>query len=334
MANRQSDEKSPAERVRARRQQSRNKQPKAPVGSSATRKPKSQHAPVTRRPVSPVPVVTRKKHTAYVPLKKKGAELQIPALPNLQLGWRLISGAVLALSLAVVFSFTSLSTFQISAIHLIGAERLSAEAVLSQVDLAGKSIIQVQPEEVRARVEEQFPGVKQVSVAVNLPASVTISVEERIPLILWEQNTTAYWIDAEGVMFPVFGEAEVAQSVIATGDPPPTPEVFSADLDDTTGEISHLLEVRYPRTTTNFVEAVLSLKDHVPEGTTLQYDPQFGLGWRDPSGWLVYFGQDTNNIEIKLAEYQTIVQEISKQNINPTLISLEFLHAPYYRVEQ
>jgi len=79
---------------------------------------------------------------------------------------------------------------------------------------------------------------------------------------------------------------------------------------------------------------VLSLKDHVPEGTTLQYDPQFGLGWRDPSGWLVYFGQDTNNIEIKLAEYQTIVQEISKQNINPTLISLEFLHAPYYRVEQ
>ncbi len=334
MANRQSDEKSRAERVRARRQQSSTKQPKAPVGSSATRKPKSQHTPVTRRPVSPVPVVTRKKHTAYVPLKKKGAELQIPALPNLQLGWRLISGAVFALSLAVVFSFTSLSTFQISTINLRGAERLSAEAVLSQIDLAGISIIQVVPEDVRALVEERFPGVKQVSVSVNLPASVTINVEERKPLILWEQDSTVYWIDAEGVMFPVFGEAEIAQAVTATGDPPPAPEVFIADLDDETGEISHLLEVRYPRTTANFVEAVLSLTDYIPEGTALQYDPQFGLGWRDPSGWLVYFGQDTDNIEVKLAEYQTIVEEIAKQNITPTLISLKFLHAPYYRVEQ
>jgi len=49
---------------------------------------------------------------------------------------------------------------------------------------------------------------------------------------------------------------------------------------------------------------------------------------------LVYFGRDINNIDIKLAEYQTIIGVLESQNITPTLISLEFLHAPFYRLEQ
>lgn len=334
MANRQPEETSRAEKVRARRQRSRKQTPKAPFGNSATRKPKAHNVPVTRRPVTPVPVVTRKKHTAYVPLKKKGAELQIPAFPRVQLGWRLISGAIFLLSFAVVISFTSLSTFQIRAINLRGAQRLSAEAVLTQVDLVGSSIIRIDPEDIKARIEEAFPGMKSVSVSVSLPAGVTIRVEERHPTILWQQENATYWIDLEGFMFPVNGEAEVAQSVNAAGNPPSSPEVYIPEMDDETGEISHRLEASYPRTTPGFVEAVLSLTGYIPEGTPLEYDPQFGLGWRDPSGWLVYFGQDTNHIDTKLAEYQMILTALEQRNITPALINLEFLHAPYYRLEQ
>lgn len=334
MANRQQDETSRAHKIRARRQQSRKEAPKVPFGSSATRKSKDQRVPITRRPSTPVPVVTRKKHTAYVPLKKKGAELQIPALPQIHLGWRLISGAVFLLSLAVVISFTSLSTFQISTITLRGAQRLSVEAVLSGTDLVNTSIIQVEPEAVKAMMEDRFPSLSNVSVSVSLPASVTIKVTEREPVILWLEDNATHWIDAEGVMFPVVGEAEVVQTVSATGEPPAAPEVFTAEVDDETGEISHLLEPSLPNTTPEFVEAVLSLSDYIPEGTPLQFDPQFGLGWQDPNGWLVYFGQDTTNIDVKLAEYQTIIEALDQQNITPAVISLEFLHAPYYRLEQ
>lgn len=334
MANRQFDEKSRAEKVRARRQQSRNEAPKVPLGGSATRKQKDQRVPITRRPTSHVPVVTRKKHTTYVPLKKKGAELQIPALPQVDLGWRLISGAIFLLSLAVVISFTSLSTFQIHTINLTGAQRLTVEALLSQVDLMGTSVIRVDPEQIKTSIVDNFPSLSDVSVSVSFPASVTIRVDEREPLILWQQDNATNWIDAEGIMFPVNGEVEVAQTVIATGDPPSAPEVFTPEVDDETGEISHLIVQSFPDTTADFVEAVLSLTNYIPEGTPLQFDPQFGLGWHDPSGWLVYFGQDTNNIEMKLAEYQTIVEILEKQNVSPALISLEFLHAPYYRLEQ
>ena len=334
MANRQSDEKSRAEQVRTRRQQSRKEMPKAPFGNNATRKPKTNSVPVTRRGTKPVPVITRKKHTSYVPLKKKGAELQIPAIPSLQLGWRFISGAVFLLSFAIVISFSSLSTFKISSVTLKGTQRLSPQTVLSQIDLADASIIQVEPEKVKSKVEENFPGVKNASVSVSLPANVTIQVEEREPVILWLLESNSYWIDAQGVMFPVIGEAEVAQTVTASGDPPPAPEVFVPEVDEETDQISLLLEKSLPRTTPKFVEAVLSLTDVVPEGTNLQYNPQFGLGWRDPRGWLVYFGQDTENINTKLEEYQQILVELEQQNVTPTLIRLEFLHAPYYRLEQ
>jgi cell division protein FtsQ len=334
MADRQQDEMSRAEKVRARRQTNRKEAPKAPVRSNVTRKPKPSNVPITRRPVTAVPVVTRKKHAVNVPLKQKGAELQIPAFPQLQLGWRLISGAIFFLSFAVVFSFSSLSTFQVNAITLRGAQRLSAEAVLNQIDIVGTSIIQLDPERIKTSIEERFPGLKSVNVSVSLPASVTVHVQERQPTILWQQDNTAFWIDSEGVMFPVIGEAEVAQDVIASGVPPSPPEVFVPELDDLTGEISHRFEENLPRTTPAFVQAVLSLSGYIPEGTTLAYDPQFGLGWQDPNGWLVYFGQDTNHMETKLAQYQVILEKLQKQSVSPSLISLEFLHAPYYRLEQ
>lgn len=334
MANRQQDEKSRAEQIRARRQQSRKEAPKAPFGNNATRKPKSQNVPVTRRKPTPAPVVTRKRNTTYVPLKKKGAELQIPALPSLRLGWRLMSAAVFLLSFAVVISFASVSTFKISTIDLRGAQRLTAEVILSQIGLAGTSIINIEPDQVRVRVEESFPMIKEASVSVSLPASVTIQIEEREPVILWMQDSTAHWIDSEGVVFPVFGEAEVTQTVTAAGGPPPAPEVFVPEIDDETGEIINRLEDQDIRTTPEFVTAVLALTDIVPAGSDLQYHPQFGLGWRDPNGWLVYFGQDTHNIDTKLAEYEQILAVLEAQNVIPALISLEFLHAPYYRLEQ
>ena len=334
MANRRQDEMSRAEQVRARRQKSRKETPRVPLGSSVTRKPAPKNVTVTHRSTRTVPVVTRKKHTTTIPLKRKGAELQIPALPRLQFGWRLISGAVFLLSLAAVISFSNLNTFQVTAVNLKGAQRLSAEVILSQLDLAGKSIITLEPESIKDRVEANFPGISSAQVTVNLPARVTIQVEEREPIILWEQEGSSKWIDAEGVLFPIFGEADISHRVIAVGDPPPGLEVFIANIDADTGEFSQHLENTTPRTTADFVEAIISLTTTVPEGSQLQYHPQFGLGWHDPQGWMVYFGQDTTNIDSKLTEYQNILSELNQLGVTPALISLEFVHAPFYRMEQ
>ena len=334
MANRHDESKSRAEKVRARRHHRPKATPKVPLSGSATRKQKNQRVPVTRRPTTPLPAVTRRKNARYMPLKKKGAELQVPNMPRIEFGWRIISGAVFILSLAVIISFASLGTFQVSTIQLRGAQRLTVDNLLSELDLVGTSIIRVNPDQVRSTIEEHFHDLSAVSVSVGLPANITIQVVEREPVILWQQDSQTLWIDQEGVMFPVNGEEEVLQTVLAVGDPPSAPQVFTPEVDEDTGEISHLLEQSFPRTTEDFVRTVLSISNYIPDGIPLHYNAQFGLGWQDPQGWLVYFGRDTTNIDMKLAEYETIIGALAAENMTPTMISLEFLHAPYFRLEQ
>lgn len=344
MAQRRSDDKSRAEQVRSRRQNSRRqksrKQPQGqPFGSNASRKQPSHRAPVTRRANASTPMVQRSstRNKVSVPLRTKGAELQLPAFPQIKLGWRLISGAIFVLSLAVVITFSSLGTFKVSAINLEGAERLTAEAITAQLGMTGTSIIAVKPEEIETRIRESFPSVSSVSVSAGLPSALTITITERQPLIAWQQDGNTLWIDSTGVMFAPRGEVEVPLSIIAAGDPPAaigiSPET-AEEAADATAEEALAAAPALPRTTPEFVEGVLSLTGYLPEGSVLQYDPQFGLGWQDPAGWLVYFGKDIHNIDLKLAEYQTILAELSEQNLTPRLISLEFLYAPFYRLEQ
>lgn len=334
MAKRQQKETSRADRIRAHRQQSRKESQPKSFGNSATRKQNKRRVPVTRRPISTTPMVNRKHRKVHVPLKSKGAEVFLPAIPRLDLGWRLVSAAIVVLSLAVIFSFTSLSAFEVNAVNLIGAQRLSGEAILSQVDLEGSAIIALKPDEIAESISTSFPSLRTVRVSTGLPASVAIKVVEREPLILWQQGDTPMWVDAEGVVFPVRGEAPVALTVIANGDPPGVNDDNETENDQEIEALSLLMEPAYPTTTPEFVEGMLSLRTYVPENSHLQYDPQFGLGWQDPHGWLVYFGRDTTDIDVKLAEYQTIIEALQKENIIPSLISLEFMHAPFYRLEQ
>ncbi|HCU56726.1 MAG TPA: hypothetical protein DF984_00600 [Anaerolineaceae bacterium] len=341
MANRQSDEKSRAEQVRARRQQNRKKQPQvSTVGTSATRKQPTRTVPVTRRTSTSVPMIKRQGRKVDVPLKTKGAMLQIPALPRLHIGWRLISGAIFSLSLAVVITFSSLGTFKVSAINLEGAERLTPETLTAQLGLTGTAIIKVQPDDLETRIVALFPELSSVKVSVGLPASVTIKVVERQPLIAWYQDGTTYWIDAEGVLFPASGETPVSQTVYATGNPP----AAYVPLAEDTGEEATVKETAETEslpgtalqkaTTTEFVQGVMTLLNYLPENSALQFDPEYGLGWQDPQGWLVYFGKDIENIDLKLIEYQMIIAKLSEENLTPALISLEFLHAPFYRLER
>ncbi|MEA3326226.1 MAG: FtsQ-type POTRA domain-containing protein [Chloroflexota bacterium] len=335
MAKHQSNEMSRAQKLRTRRKQTHSKSEKPTYVVNATRKRSKHTPPVTRRRTPATPVINRKRNKIHVPLKAKGAELQLPAFPQLNLSWRLISGAVFILSLAVVIFFSSLSAFEVSTINLKGSKRLTTDAILSQLNIVGLPIIEVEPEQLAIQLTQNFPSLTSVSISTGLPASVTIRVEEREPLILWQQDNSSLWIDIEGVMFPIRGEAEVAFSVVANSDPPPAPTKEGDSLIENEDEptLPMVEEPTFPRTTPKFIRGLLSISDYVPEDSYLQYDPQFGLGWQDSNGWLAYFGKDMTNIDIKLAEYQTIIAEMKRENITPALISLEFLHAPFYRLE-
>ena len=83
----------------------------------------------------------------------------------------------------------------------------------------------------------------------------------------------------------------------------------------------------------DMVSAILSMSAFVPQNTPLIYDSEHGLGWKDTQGWDVYFG-DIKDIDVKLRVYQAMLKTFKQEKINPALISVEYVHTPYYRLEQ
>jgi len=88
-----------------------------------------------------------------------------------------------------------------------------------------------------------------------------------------------------------------------------------------------------PFLSTDLANAITTLAPFLPQGASLVFDPQYGLGWSDPSGWKVYFGQSNGDTHLKLQVYQAIITSLGEQNIQPSLISVEYPSAPFYRIE-
>jgi cell division septal protein FtsQ len=248
----------------------------------------------------------------------EGAELRLPSLPMVQVGWRVLSGTIVATLLVALYAVFSSSAFVIGRVELRGATRLSAQNVNAVLRLAGASIFGVEMDPIRATLEEQFPEMESFSVHVGFPARVVVEVQERLPVVAWEQSDITVWLDEAGVAFIPEGEVTGLIQVRALEPPPP--------LD---GESYARHQLIRP----TMVAAIQALSAHAPEGQAMVYDPQLGFGWTDPQGWQVFFGQDGTEIEQRLAVYQALVEQLNSRNLAPTMISVAHLHAPYYRVD-
>jgi cell division protein FtsQ len=258
----------------------------------------------------------RRRH--YLKLADAGAELRLPALPNVHVGWRVVSGLIAAATLAAMFFMWSASDLVVSAIDLRGAQRLDAAAVEAVIKVAGSSIFSIETNSIYALLRQQFPELQSVNVSVGFPAKVIVRVEERAPVLAWDQAGLTVWVDAVGVSFISQGSDESLIQVTALEAPP------------TLGGESY---AQHQLIRPEMVRAIQDLSRIAPQGAPLIYDPRLGFGWTDPGGWQAFFGQDGQNMTQRLAVYLRIVSELSARNLKPTLISVAQLHAPYYRMD-
>lgn len=287
----------------------------------------------------------------YYSLGATGAEVRLPAIPKIELGWRLASAFLVIVLAAALLALWNAPLFQISKAKIKGAQRIIADDLYAVVDVRGLPVIEASPKQIEADLKEAFPELSSVSVQVGLPASMTITIKERTPLIAWDQDGQTRWIDAEGIAFPVRGETPAGVVVVQAEGAPPAPAVEEpteseegAAADSATGETSETnetsasavpaaLAVAAPFLPVDLIQPIIDLSAYVPAGSPIIYSPRYGLGWNDPQGWKVYLGSDLKDLSLKMNEYQVITSKLSGQGIVPSLISLEFLHAPFYRLE-
>lgn len=268
---------------------------------------------------------TREKMEVAVPFGLgESASLRIPSI-QLDLGNRWISGLTAAICAAMLFLMWSMDPFVVGSAKLIGNERLSAGDINAVMGIMGKSIVLASPERMKYNLQAAFPELKDVKVSVGFPGSVTVRVIERKPIIAWQQDSKVSWIDSEGVAFPPRGAAEGLIPVLALGDPPPLES--AADYENINLMVKPLL-------TAQTVQAMQSMLAYIPEGTTLIYEPDYGFGWNDSRGWKAYFGKTTGDIPMKVTMYQTIVDSLAQRGISPSMVSVEYPNAPFYRLGQ
>jgi cell division protein FtsQ len=271
----------------------------------------------------------------YYSLNTAGAEIRLPAFPNLRGGWKTASGALSLILLACIWAMWSAPTFQVDTIKVNGVQRIPAAEINTALDLEGISILEVMPDQVKQDLLAAFPDIATASVQVGLPAGVLVRVKEREPVMAWQQNGETRWIDKDGFIFPARGDSSSLMNVQSEGDPPaPADPEEKKPAEDAVVTIADIKpKAAGPYIQPALIAAIQKLSGQAPTGTSILYDPRYGLGWNDPKGWQVYFGTQIDNMDLKLNQYAVIIDDFSKRGIQPVMISVEFPLAPFYRTE-
>jgi cell division protein FtsQ len=243
--------------------------------------------------------------------------LSLPTLDFSNPRW--ISGLTTLVLAAILVLFWTMSTFTVLTAEVSGNQYIESSAISSKTGIIGEPIFKAVPEQIEVNLHTAYPGLAEVSVTAGLPNRIIVRVVERTPVIAWFQNNAVTWIDADGMAFVPHGEAPGLVQVSATGAP------RNVEVDP---ELP-FYEQRFINPSA--VQALIDLAPHVPEGMLLIYDPEYGIGWQDPRGWVVQFGQSTQDLQMKLTIYQTLVERFINQGIQPTLVSMEYLDAPFYK---
>jgi hypothetical protein len=234
--------------------------------------------------------------------------------------WRIASAVIALLLSTAIYFVLSLPYFHVPSVTVLGNNRLTQEEIQSVTGALGQSIFMVQPNDAAVRLRMNYPELLSAQVNVYLPNYVYVTVTERQPVILWQQNGGYTWIDATGVAFRPRGTVAGLVPITGLSNPP----AGARPLDDPLSPPPYMQK--------ELVDAILALAPTVPADTTMFFDPSFGLGWKDSHGWKSYFGTSAKDMPLKVRVYQSLVDSLLQRGVTPIFINVMYPDAPFYRV--
>lgn len=273
----------------------------------------------------------------------QGVEMRLPALPHVGLGWRAASFALAVFLVFAIYQFFTLPMFQVQNAEINGLQRITSQQVFEALEVVNTPVFLLDSQEISQTLLDEFREFSQAQVAITLPNSMVITVTERTPVLIWQTPSGSNLVDNEGMPFPLRENTVVtglptveAEDLEYVSSAPQISEETLTILEQMLGQIPPELKVvSGPQRliSPEMAAAVLQLAKAAPEGAILIYSKDHGLGWKDRRGWPVYFGRP-QDIEMKYQVYQYLWERLKGEENRPSLISVEYIHAPYYRLGQ
>lgn len=256
----------------------------------------------------------RRRYDLALPVEM-GAEVRLPGLPVVRPGMRLLTAALLAVAAWLLQSVLTADSFRVGEASVHGAELLTSGQVRSIAGVDGVLVFLVDPQAVEAVLLQQ-PEVEAADVRVRWPNRVEISLQERRPVVEWDDASLTWWLSSDGVAFLKRGEREglvrltSGEALLSISDDPLAPAVEPEVL-----------------------EAAVVLSTQLPEAQVLHIDRQHGFWMEDGTGCSAYFGFGGDMVK-KARLYHFIRQYLEQQRIEPAIVSVEDVSAPYYTVQR
>ncbi|MBE9471362.1 MAG: hypothetical protein IMY75_04545 [Chloroflexi bacterium] len=201
--------------------------------------------------------------------------------------------------------------------NVVGAVRVSPDEVFRASGLPGLHILWARSAEIEARVLTALPtlesaqavcGLQPLAPGAGLPAaSCTITVVERQPRVMWDEDGQLWWIDDAGVIFSAQGT--LSEGWLVRG---PLPRDDDGRLDE--------------RVRIGLAELWTSGADVSPPFT---YVPGRGLVFTDERGWRVIVGQGPG-MAMRLQVLEWLAADLEARGLTPRFVDVRFSDAPYY----
>jgi hypothetical protein len=225
---------------------------------------------------------------------------------------RLLSGAIALAMVVLLLLFALSDAFYVQSVAVTGLETLTKEEVFAFADVADLHVFWVDAAVVRENLLRS-PSIADASVRLGWPPRpLVIEIDEREPVVLWEQGGVSIWLDVRG---RAMAQREARDSLIRV-------VAEQGSVEDTIGDGGTI--------DPGIVQGAIQLRDLMGI-STLRYDNVHGLGYKNESGWDVWFGVGVDMPD-KVLIYQAIADSLRARGIQPGVVHVGNADAPYYDV--
>lgn len=243
---------------------------------------------------------------------------------------------VLAISVfGAHFALTS-PAFRVQQVSIVGTQNPALVSSIQHMGVQGQNIFLVDTAALATRID-MVPQVASASLEKQWPNQLTVTVVERVPLLLWQTNQETYSVDRQGVVIAPASETIGADQLMTV-------------VDMRSQQVGVSRQPLGPGVRLNQADVAFALQvfAQLPQVTginnfTLRYDTAQatltgGSGSyvvASPGGWLAYLGSanDANPLDNRLIELQQILALAQKQQLNLATIDLRFGLRPVYTLK-
>ena len=234
--------------------------------------------------------------------------------------WRAVFGRLPALAILLallgLIAYVSVDArFFVYQASVVGSRYVPAERIYAVAGVHEQNIFWLRPRKAAERIE-QLPGIRSARVRCGLPARVSITVDERKPVIMWrtQRHGGDWWLDEEGLVLPYHGDTRSEETIFV--------------VDSSERELREGATIQ-PR---ELVQWVQRLAAALPGVRLFYYQDDRGLSFtQEVAGhkWQVYVG-DGEDLERKIQVVRALTDYLVTRSIYPAYMDVRWPDLPVY----